>query len=88
MADLIDGKLIPFGGRNLTHMWMLEEIATRLPKGGDPRPALIALAVHLASGLTTISGACPSDCDFPNLHLAAGNKSIIYKTSSQDMADL
>ena len=88
MADLTDGKLIPFGGQNLSHVWMLEGIVARLPKGGDPRPALIVLAVHLASGLTTIPSSCPSDCDFPNLHLAAGNKSIINNTSSQDMADL
>ena len=77
MADPTDGKLIPFGGRNLSHMWMLKGIAARLPKGGDPWPALIASAVHLASGLTTIPSACSSDCDFLNLHLAVGNKSII-----------
>ena len=77
MADSTDGKLIPFDGQNLSHVWMLEGIVARLPKGGDPRPALIVLAVHLAS-----------DCDFPNQHLAAGNKSIIYNTSSQDMAEL
>ena len=42
MADQIDGKLMHLDGMNLSHAWMLEEIAARLPKDDDRLPTLIA----------------------------------------------
>ena len=52
MASPTYGKLVHLDDLNLSHAWMLEEIATGLPEDDDRWPTLIALvAAHQALGL-------------------------------------
>lgn len=58
VTDPSDGKLAHLDGLNLSRAWMLEGIASGLPKG-DPRIAslLTTARVHAASGLASVTGA-------------------------------
>jgi hypothetical protein len=57
VTDPTDGKLVHLDGLNLSRAWMLEGIASGLPKN-DPRiPSLLAAArAHAASGLRSVTG--------------------------------
>ena len=57
VTDPTDGKLVHLDGLNLSRAWMLEGIASGLPRN-DPRiPALrAAAAAHAESGLRSVTG--------------------------------
>lgn len=58
VADPTDGKLVHLDGLNISRAWMLEGIASGLPRGDLRRKSLLAsAAVHKASGLAAITGA-------------------------------
>lgn len=57
VTDKTDGKLVHLDGLNLSRAWMLEGIASGLPKDDPRRPALaLAAAEHSRSGLAAVSG--------------------------------
>ena len=61
MAGLTDGKLVHLDSLNLSHAWMLEGIATRLPDDNYHQPALIVSAA--APGVRArASGLMPIRC--------------------------
>ena len=57
VTDASDGKLAHLDGLNLSRAWMLEGIASALPKG-DPRISALnaAAATHRKSGLASVTG--------------------------------
>ena len=56
MADPTDGKLVHLDGLNLSHAWMLEEIAAGLPTDDVHQPDLIvSAAAQWASGLASVA---------------------------------
>lgn len=57
VTDKSDGKLAHLDGLNLSRAWMLEGIASGLPKADPRRAALLATAkVHADSGLAAVTG--------------------------------
>lgn len=57
VTDRSDGKLAHLDGLNLSRAWMLEGIATGLPKGDSRIPALLAAArAHRHEGLKAVTG--------------------------------
>ena len=57
VTDRSDGKLAHLDGLNLSRAWMLEGIASGLPRDDPRRPALLAAAAaHGASGLASVTG--------------------------------
>jgi hypothetical protein len=56
-SDRRDGKIAHLDGLNLSRAWMLEGIASGLPKGDARPPALIAAArEHRDAGLSAVTG--------------------------------
>jgi len=56
-SDRRDGKIAHLDGLNLSRAWMLEGIASGLPKGDARTPALIAAArAHREAGLSAVTG--------------------------------
>jgi Protein of unknown function (DUF2891) len=56
-TDPSDPKLAHLDGLNLSRAWMLEGIASRLPKGDKRLPAIIAAAeAHRRAGLAAVTG--------------------------------
>ena len=57
VTDPTDGKLAHLDGLNLSRAWMLEGVATRLPKKDKRKSALLAAAnLHRQSGLSSVTG--------------------------------
>jgi len=57
VTDPTDGKLVHLDGLNLSRAWMLEGIASGLPKNDLRLPSLLAAArAHAASGLRSVTG--------------------------------
>lgn len=57
VTDPTDGKLVHLDGLNLSRAWMLEGIASGLPKNDRRLPSLLAAArAHAASGLRSVTG--------------------------------
>jgi hypothetical protein len=57
VTDKTDGKLAHLDGLNLSRAWMLEGIASALPRGDFRRTSLLATArVHAESGLAAVTG--------------------------------
>lgn len=57
VTDPTDGKLAHLDGLNLSRAWMMEGIASALPKGDSSGPALQTLAKrHADSGLRAVTG--------------------------------
>ena len=56
-SDRRDGKIAHLDGLNLSRAWMLEGMASALPRGDARRPALIAAARdHRDAGLSAVTG--------------------------------
>jgi len=59
VADPSDGKLAHLDGLNLSRAWMLDGIASGLPREDLRLPALRAARdAHAAAGLASVTGAC------------------------------
>lgn len=57
VTDPTDGKLVHLDGLNLSRAWMLEGIASGLPRDDTRVPALLAAArIHADSGLRGVTG--------------------------------